>query len=416
MRNQRHRRAVPRRRPPISHRNTRTTASSARSLVTVRACAAWRRRFQHHLRRFAADCQYRCPDGRGSHRHDALDPGHGYQRPRDRQFLERRRRHRGIRPPAGRQRVQQHARAGRWPPCTSQRRDELSGGRQQHPLGDAGADRRARPRAPRSTYGSDAVAGVVNFITRKSFDGIQVQAQGSTASGTNGTTPACCSDSTGTPATSSARSAIRETRSSPIPRGRGPIRWPSPRGAAADGLVGTGATNFGNFNCNPATIQAGGSGPIFLNAQGSTSVANAAANQTCTNWAYGALLPQDTRVQAMIRVNDDPSPRPLVPGGCGLRQPDLAADPVPGPPDGHGLRSGLYDESGADQSVLRESPWRDRDQADDLDTPRRASGPGALSLGGGTWMYGLTTLDYKVTSDWTIDFLGMVGRSNDYAG
>ena len=43
-------------------------------------------------------------------------------------------------------------------------------------------------------------------------------------------------------------------------------------------------------------------------------------------------------------------------------------------------------------------------------------GPGALSLGGGTWMYGSTTLDYKVTSDWTIDFLGMVGRSNDYAG
>lgn len=266
-----------------------------------------------------------------------------------------------------------------------------------------------------AVYGSDAVAGVVNFITRKSFDGIQVQAQGSTASGTNGyNTSLLFGTHWDTGAVVGSIGYLGDTQLADTARPwTNPLAQPAR--AAAAGLVGTGATNFGNFNCNPAAVQPGGSGPIYLNAQGSTSVANTAANQVCTNWAYGALLPQDTREQAMIRVTDEVSPKLSFEADAAysnrtseqIQSRGTLTATAFGPGYTNAAQINPFYVNPPGVTATKQTIRYDFDQL---------LGPGAESLGGGTWMYGSTSLDYKVTSDWTIDFLGMVGRSNDYAG
>jgi iron complex outermembrane receptor protein len=266
-----------------------------------------------------------------------------------------------------------------------------------------------------AVYGSDAVAGVVNFITRKSFDGLEVKAQGSTASGTNGYNTSMLFGKTWD--TGGVVGSIGYSGDTQLADTARPWTNPlaQPGRAAGAGLVGTGATNFGNFNCSPATVQPNGSGPIFLTAQGATSVANAAANQTCTNWAYGALLPQDTREQAMIRVTDDLTPRLSfeADGAWSNRTSEqiqsrgtLTATAF-GPGYTNAAQINPFYVNPPGVTATKQTIRYDFDQL---------LGPRAESLGGGTWMYGSTSLDYKVTSDWTIDFLGMVGRSNDYAG
>jgi iron complex outermembrane receptor protein len=266
-----------------------------------------------------------------------------------------------------------------------------------------------------AVYGSDAVAGVVNFITRKSFDGLEIKAQGSTASGTNGYNASVLFGKnwdTGGVVGSIGYSGDTQLADTARP-------WTNPLAqpgrAAAAGLVGTGATNFGNFNCNPATIQANGSGPIYLSPQGATSVANAAANQTCSNWAYGALLPQDTRVQGMIRVTDDVTPRLTLEADAAyssrtsqqIQSRGTLTATAFGPGNANTTQINPFYVNPPGVVANKQTIRYDFDQL---------LGPGALSLGGGTWYYGTTSLDFKLTSDWTLDFLGMVGRSSDYAG
>jgi iron complex outermembrane receptor protein len=146
-----------------------------------------------------------------------------------------------------------------------------------------------------SVYGSDAVAGVINFITRRRFDGVLAEASIVARDGTLGYT-------TGLLAGQSwdrgwAVFAAEYQYQDNLKNRDRPFTHPDHRDE--------GGQNFLTRNCSPAAIQPGGAGNIFLSPTSPTSVANTAANYTCTNWDRTDLLGAETRANVMGKISID---------------------------------------------------------------------------------------------------------------
>jgi iron complex outermembrane receptor protein len=155
-----------------------------------------------------------------------------------------------------------------------------------------------------STYGSEAIAGVINFITRKKFDGVQVTGQASFLDGaqdlTGGILVGTSTDK------SSIMFAYQYTREGGLSDLARPYTNPN--------QIPRGGTNFGSFLCEPATLQPGGSGNIFLNATSGANLANTAANSPCSTWPYGYLLQKEIRNDAMVKGIQEIGPNLTVTG------------------------------------------------------------------------------------------------------
>src|SRR5690606_14884434 len=70
-----------------------------------------------------------------------------------------------------------------------------------------------------------------------------------------------------------------------------------------------GGSNFQSFNCSPATIQPGGSGPIYLSATSDTAVANNSDNAPCDPSVYSDIFGEEVRHNFMAKVNHEISDR-----------------------------------------------------------------------------------------------------------
>ena len=115
-----------------------------------------------------------------------------------------------------------------------------------------------------ATYGSDAVAGVINFITRRSFEGLQVNASsgfgrisvgdnadllwGTTMGTTSVIFTGSYSDQGGLPA--------------------------QDRTYAHGNHTALGGTNFNTFNCDPATVQPAGQSLIYSSPTATAGIVN----------------------------------------------------------------------------------------------------------------------------------------------
>lgn len=145
-----------------------------------------------------------------------------------------------------------------------------------------------------STYGSDAVAGVVNFITRKRFKGVQAQGQvgfGNDVRNYSAGVLLGTEWDTGSVYVAGGFSRI------------GAQSWTS-RDYFDPDHRDEGGTNFLSFNCSPATIQPAGSSGIYLTPTSTSTVANITANATCdTN--FGNRTPEETRYNIMVRIAQD---------------------------------------------------------------------------------------------------------------
>jgi iron complex outermembrane receptor protein len=266
-----------------------------------------------------------------------------------------------------------------------------------------------------AVYGSDAVAGVVNFITRKSFDGVEFHASGTDAIGTHGENGSILAGKTWDGG--GVVGAIAYEYDSQLLDTSRPWTNPleQPQRAAHDGLVGTGATNFGNFNCGTATVQPKGSSGIYLTPTSPASVANAAANYPCTTWAYAALLPNDTRLNGMIRVTDDITPRLSFDGSANFSNRITEQVQSRGTLTATAFGPGAANPAQVNPFYVNPPGVAATQQTIRYDFDELL-GPGAQSLGGGSYYWGTGTLDFKLTDSWSLDFLAMLGRSNDYAG
>lgn len=152
-----------------------------------------------------------------------------------------------------------------------------------------------------SIYGSDAVSGVVNFITRKSFDGLQFDAQAGFGDsyqtdnldalwGTHwdsGNVYAAASWTYGTNVPASAR----------------------PFASMGD-YTSVGGNNQQSVSCSPASIHptspvAGAGGSYWYAGPGGAGFANTQAARPCNNAIYGDIIPQVQRTNVMMKATQD---------------------------------------------------------------------------------------------------------------
>ncbi len=142
-----------------------------------------------------------------------------------------------------------------------------------------------------SIYGSDAVAGVVNVITRKSFDGLEINASGGYADNYNkwnGSLLWGYSWDGG-----NAMIAYQHSYASSIAN--------ATRQPASFDFRPLGGTNQNSFNCSPASLQPNGSGNIYLPPDYTTAVTSAASNAPC-NIIDGNYLPKEKRDNALAKL------------------------------------------------------------------------------------------------------------------
>ncbi|HVV26575.1 MAG TPA: TonB-dependent receptor [Rhizomicrobium sp.] len=144
-----------------------------------------------------------------------------------------------------------------------------------------------------SIYGSDAVAGVVNFITRSEYDGLTVQAEGGGADDYVKYNIGALAG--GSWDHGNALVALQHSFISNI---------------ALDTRVSTqnfipfGGTNQRSFNCSPATIQPAGSALIYPSPTSTSPIANTQANAPCDNIS-GDYVPKETRDNMLVKFSQD---------------------------------------------------------------------------------------------------------------
>jgi iron complex outermembrane receptor protein len=250
-----------------------------------------------------------------------------------------------------------------------------------------------------SIYGSDAVAGVINFITRRRADGFEVSGQlgfGDEYRTRNFGALWGTSWDTGSILLAYAYSY----RSALFGRDRdffNPDHRPD------------GGTSFLSFNCSPATIQPGGAGNIYLSPTSATSVPNTTDNAPCDN-RYADILPQEVRNNFMARVEQEIAPN--IKAGVDF------------------VYSNRQNESRSARGTLTATAFRTGAQANpfytnppgvtggttagDRQTVRWSAddllGPGAYNNNSSINYYVAGNLEWRIDSNWRVTGLALLGR------
>lgn len=169
------------------------------------------------------------------------------------------------------------------------------------------------PEGASSVYGSDAVAGVINFITRRKFEGVQFTGQlgfgDSYRTQQAGVVAGTAWDSGWATIgyNFSHRSALRVAD-------RSFLAADQRANATAAGIDLTSTTsqnraNFGSFNCDPASVQPAGGTLIYrfdptTNSYGNP-VSNAQANAFCDITLKNDQIPEETRHNVMLKLEQE---------------------------------------------------------------------------------------------------------------
>ena len=150
-------------------------------------------------------------------------------------------------------------------------------------------------------YGSDAVSGVVNFITRKDYEGLQIGLEEGFADQYN--------DTSGT--------LLWGTKwdKGSVMFAAGYLFQSELKGNARaltsmGNFTSIGGTNYTSvFGCPAAAIIVPGNAGVFLSAASTATVANTQANKNCNIQPYGDALPESVRENALMRFNQTLSDR-----------------------------------------------------------------------------------------------------------
>lgn len=156
-----------------------------------------------------------------------------------------------------------------------------------------------------SIYGSDAVAGVLNFITKRRFSGLELSGQYGWADDYRKWSVSASAghrwDDGGV--------AVFYSYSD-----RGDLLG-ADRPLTLPDQTARGGRNFGNFNCGPTSFQPTGSSLIYLYPYGAgDGIQNAQANAPCEQASVTALIPEEKRHSIMVKADHDVSDRLSVSG------------------------------------------------------------------------------------------------------
>ena len=157
-----------------------------------------------------------------------------------------------------------------------------------------------------SIYGSDAVAGVINFITRKKFDGVQFSGDVAII---NGATNENLGVVAGTSwAGGSAIFGYQFFNQGQLLNKNRAYTYPDQTArAVASGIPITSSssqTNFNNFNCQTALVRVNGTGNYFDVSSGQ-QYTTPQASAPCNTWPLGALVSAEQRNNMMLKVTQD---------------------------------------------------------------------------------------------------------------
>ena len=256
-----------------------------------------------------------------------------------------------------------------------------------------------------AVYGSDAIAGVVNFITRKRFDGIQLTGNAGFADGKQDVNLGILTGSTWE--TGSALFAYSFTRQGALADTARPWTYPD------HSALGPIAKNRASLNCEPASLQPAGQSLIWLNATSGTGLTNTQNNFDCSDWKYADLIPKTTRNNAMMKLEQNFGDKWK-----------LDADLLYATRDVRGRRSrgtitATVFGAGAQANPFYTLPSGYTGTATS-ETIRWDSnallGPGAYNFTSDQTVYGDVNLEYKMFGDWTADLLALVGRDDSAFG
>ena len=257
-----------------------------------------------------------------------------------------------------------------------------------------------------STYGSDAVAGVVNFITRKSYDGAMATGQIGFGDG-------------------------YRTYSAGLLFGR---KWDSGsvllaynfshRSALAfadrDYLNrdhrAQGGTNFGSFFCSPASIQPQGVSTIYPSPTATASIANTAANSPCQLVSTGDIFPREIRNNAMIKIRQDVGNDLTLSLDAVYSRVDNKQNIPRGTLTATVFRTGTQanpfyiNPPGVTAGTAAGDRQQVRWDADAL------LGPGAYSVNNAVDYYVAGNFEYKLGTNFRVTGLALFGREDSYVG
>jgi iron complex outermembrane receptor protein len=143
-----------------------------------------------------------------------------------------------------------------------------------------------------SVYGSDAVAGVVNFITRRNYNGFEANAQVGFGDKYRTYTAGFVGGKRWD--TGSAMLAYSYSDRSALKAGD--------RNFTHANHISQGGSNLASFACGPATV---GIGSLIYQSPFTTGVTNAAANAPCDYTGLADLLPRERRNNVMGKVTQE---------------------------------------------------------------------------------------------------------------
>jgi iron complex outermembrane receptor protein len=253
-----------------------------------------------------------------------------------------------------------------------------------------------------SVYGSDAVAGVINFITRRRYDGVQSRAQYAFADGYKAYSAGLLAGKTWESGSVMAVYGFSD---------RDPLQNYKREFTARDRRA-TGGSNLASFFCAPATLQVG-SGPIFTAPYTGAGLANSAANAPCDTTGYADLIPQETRHSVMFKAQQDITEALSISGdmvysnrrNLARTSRGTSQATIFGPGSTSTAQINPFFRAPAGSTATSVSV---RFDADEL------LGPGAVNKSGEEAGYSSAALEYRMAGDWRATLSGVAGFTNSF--
>lgn len=279
-----------------------------------------------------------------------------------------------------------------------------------------------------SIYGSDAVAGVINFITRKKFDGIQLTGETAFVDGaTNENLGALIGTSW---ASGSVIFAYQFYNQGQLLSKNRPYTYPDQTARAqASGIPITSAssqTNFNNFNCQTALVRVNGTGNYYDVASG-RQYPTAQSSAPCNTWDVATLLPSEQRNNAMIKITQDINDK-LTFGADMVyavrRDHNIGSRATPTGPTAGNLSSvtvyGPGSGKGSQINPFFQAPPGYTGPAATSETiffnpDNLLGGPTEVNSNGATTWYGDVTAEYRLPGDFVFDGIAVAGRDESFS-
>jgi iron complex outermembrane receptor protein len=249
-----------------------------------------------------------------------------------------------------------------------------------------------------SVYGSDAVAGVINFITRRRFDGAEANIQ------------AGYGDHYHTLSAGGVLGKTWDTGSVMVAYGyswRGPLLGMH-RDFTNSDHRSQGGSNLASFACAPASIGIGSN--IWLSPYTGAPIANVQANAPCDYTGFSDLVPKEERHSVMAKVEQQITDRLTVHGDFVYSNRNNTTRQTRG-----NVTTTVFGPGAANAAQINPFFVRPAGTTATSETVRWQAdglfGPGAHADSGDEAHYFSVGADYKITDDWTLSLGGVAGAT-----